>query len=126
MVRSAKQNYTGTKRMESARKKSRSKGQSTLPKKVSARPKTSSVAGNGGHCGGSRASDSHFAVCVRNADYPASLELRKLYVVLEDTFAAEHQMMRIIDESGEDYLYPSSYFVRVELPSAVERRLRKI
>ena len=65
-------------------------------------------------------------MCVCNEDYPASLELRKLYVVLEDTFAAEHQMIRIIDESGEDYLYPSSYFVRVELPSAVERTLRKI
>jgi len=63
---------------------------------------------------------------VRNDDYRASLELRKLYVVLDDSFAEEHQMIRVIDESGEDYLYPNSYFVRVELPRAVERTLRKI
>ena len=68
----------------------------------------------------------HFAICVRNEDYIASLELRKLYVVLDDAFAADHQMIRIIDESGEDYLYPESYFVRVQLPLAVERTLRKI
>lgn len=69
---------------------------------------------------------SHFAVCVKNNDYRASLELRKLYVVLEDEFAAKHNMLRVIDESGEDYLYPSSYFVLVELPQSVERVLRKI
>jgi len=68
----------------------------------------------------------HFVICVRNDDYPASLELRKLYVVLSDTFASDHEMLRIIDESGEDYLYPESYFLHVELPRAVERTLRKI
>jgi len=111
--------------MASARKKSSSRSQSTLPRKLSARTKHSSTSRNAGHveAGGS---EQHFAVCVCNNDYPASLELRKLYVVLEDAFAAEHQMIRIIDESGEDYLYPNSYFVRVELPSAVERTLRKI
>jgi hypothetical protein len=72
------------------------------------------------------AAERNFVICVRNDEYPASLELRKLYVVLNDAFAAEHQMLRIIDESGEDYLYPESYFVRVELPHAVERALRKI
>jgi len=46
----------------------------------------------------------HFAVCVRNDDYPASLELRKLYRVLDDDFATGHGLIRIIDESGEDYL----------------------
>ena len=44
----------------------------------------------------------------------------------EDEFAAKHDMIRVVDESGEDYLYPSSYFVRVELPQAVEQTLRKI
>lgn len=73
-----------------------------------------------------RGAQRHFAICVRNDDYAASLELRKLYVVLDDTFAAEHRMIRIIDESGEDYLYPDFYFVRVQLPLAVERTLRKI
>jgi hypothetical protein len=68
----------------------------------------------------------HFAVCVRNDDYPASLELRKLYPVLEDAFASQHGMLRVVDESGEDYLYPSGFFVRVELPAAIEKALAKI
>lgn len=68
----------------------------------------------------------HFAVCVQNDDYPASLELRKLYPVLEDKFASEHGLLRVIDESGEDYLFPSEYFVEVSLPQAVEKKLRRI
>jgi len=47
-----------------------------------------------------------FALCVRNEDYPASLELRKVYQVLADQQAMRHRQMRVIDESGEDYLYP--------------------
>jgi hypothetical protein len=46
----------------------------------------------------------HFAVCIRNDEYEASLELRKIYEVLEDSAAAKHNMVRIIDEEGEDYL----------------------
>lgn len=68
----------------------------------------------------------HFAICVRNDEYPASLELRKLYPVLEDEFADDHGMVRVIDESGEDYLFPDDYFVRVNLPLAVKRKLQKI
>jgi hypothetical protein len=71
-------------------------------------------------------SDGQFAICVRNDDYPASLELRKLYPVLSDEFAAQHDMIRVVDESGEDYLFPSEYFVRVRLPETVEKQLRKI
>jgi hypothetical protein len=67
-----------------------------------------------------------FAVCVRNDDYPASLELRKLYRVIDDDFAAQHQLIRVIDESGGDYLYPANYFVRVDLPRAVTQTLRRI
>jgi hypothetical protein len=67
-----------------------------------------------------------FAVCVRNDDYPASLELRKLYPLLEDSFASDHGMVRVIDESGEDYLYPSEFFVRIELPASVQEVLAKI
>jgi hypothetical protein len=70
--------------------------------------------------------DRHYVICVRNDDYAASLELKKLYEVLDDEFGAAHQMIRVIDESGEDYLYPASYFLRVDLPAAVERTLRKI
>lgn len=71
-------------------------------------------------------SGQHFAVCVRNDDYAASLERRKLYVVLDDEFAEQHDLIRVIDESGEDYLYPASYFLRVDLPRAVEQELTKI
>jgi hypothetical protein len=55
----------------------------------------------------------HYVICIRNDDYAASLEPKKLYEVLDDAFRAEHQMIRVIDESGEDYLYPESYFLRV-------------
>jgi hypothetical protein len=61
-----------------------------------------------------------FAVCVKNEDYPASLEVRKIYEVLPDDKAARHGMVRIIDESGEDYLYPVDYFVPIEIPEAAE------
>lgn len=61
-----------------------------------------------------------FAVCIDNEGYPASLELRKIYQVLPDEKAAKHNLVRIIDESGEDYLYPQSFFVEIELPQAAE------
>ncbi len=60
-----------------------------------------------------------FVVCVKNDGYPASLELRKLYQVLPDPAASEHNQIRIIDESGEDYLYPATYFVPIALPKSV-------
>jgi hypothetical protein len=62
-----------------------------------------------------------FVVCIKNKDYPASLELRKLYRVIADAEAAKHQQLRVVDESGEDYLYPEEYFVPVQLPQAAER-----
>ena len=64
-----------------------------------------------------------FAVCVSNADYPASLELHKIYRVLPDEDAAIDGDIRVVDESGEDYLYPAEYFVFVELPKSVEKSL---
>ncbi len=64
-----------------------------------------------------------FAVCVGNADYPASLELHKIYRVLPDADAATEGDIRVVDESGEDYLYPAQYFVSVELPKSVEKSL---
>jgi hypothetical protein len=48
------------------------------------------------------------------------LEVRKIYQIIPDNRAAEHQFIRFIDESGEDYLYPVAYFVPIELPKAVE------
>jgi len=65
-----------------------------------------------------------FAICVNNAEYPASLELHKIYRVLPDDDAASDGNLRIIDESGEDYLYPADYFLLVDLPSDTERAPR--
>lgn len=65
-------------------------------------------------------SNSQFVVCIKNDSYPASLELRKIYQVIANPRAAEHGQIRVIDETGKDYLYPASYFVPIELPEAVE------
>jgi len=65
-----------------------------------------------------------YVVCIKNEDFPASLELRKLYPVLSDRAAEKTGMRRIIDESGEDYLYPQDYFVDIKLPSSVEKVVR--
>ncbi len=64
-----------------------------------------------------------FAVCVNNAEYPASLELHKIYRVWPDEDAVLDGDIRVMDESGEDYLYPAEYFVFVELPQAIEESL---
>jgi len=63
----------------------------------------------------------HFMVCVRNDGHSASLELRKLYQAIPDQGASRLHLVRIIDESGEDYLYPEGYFVAVNLPQSVGR-----
>jgi hypothetical protein len=63
----------------------------------------------------------HLVVCVKNEGYSASLEKRKLYVALRDPMAEKHGLMRIIDESGEDYLYPKAFFRPIALPLAVKR-----
>jgi len=65
--------------------------------------------------------EKQFVVCIRNKDYPASLELRKLYQVIPDPAAAKLQQLRVIDESGEDYLFPEDYFVPIQLPQAAEK-----
>jgi hypothetical protein len=62
-----------------------------------------------------------FVLCVENTNYPASLECRKVYQVLGDEQASKHGQMRVIDESGEDYLYPQEYFIPIKLPQAAER-----
>jgi len=64
--------------------------------------------------------DLQFAVCVRNDDCE-DLELRKVYRILPDRRAARDGYVRVVDESGEDYLYPQSYFVRVKLPAEAQR-----
>jgi hypothetical protein len=64
-----------------------------------------------------------FVVCINNDDYPASLELHKIYRVVADEDAAADGDIRIIDESGEDYLYPASYFAPIKVPASVEESL---
>ena len=64
-----------------------------------------------------------FAVCINNDEYPASLELHKIYRVLRDEDASADGDLRVIDESGEDYLFPAEWFVIVQLPAAVEQSL---
>lgn len=65
----------------------------------------------------------HFAICICNDNYEVSLEKRKLYEVLDDSDATRHHQIRVIDESGEDYLYPQDYFIKIVLPQAIERAL---
>ena len=65
-----------------------------------------------------------YVVCVDNGAYPASLELHKIYQVLPDPRAARVGHVRVIDESAEDYLYPSKLFVPIELPAAVRASFR--
>ena len=59
-----------------------------------------------------------FLLCINNEDYPASLEVRKLYRVVPDPTAEALKFVRVVDESGEAYLYPADYFVPIELPQA--------
>jgi len=65
--------------------------------------------------------EASYAVCVDNSEYPASLELRKIYQRLPDLRAEQDGLVRIIDESGEDYLYPSRFFVPISVPEEVEK-----
>lgn len=67
-----------------------------------------------------------FAICTDNSDYPASLEKKKLYEVIPDAEAEKHNQIRVIDESGEDYLFPLQIFLRVPLPEEVADRVAKI
>lgn len=63
----------------------------------------------------------HFVICVDNDGYTASLERRKIYVALRDAEAAKHGMLRIVDESGDDYLYPKAFFLSITLPQAAKK-----
>jgi hypothetical protein len=68
-------------------------------------------------------SDKRFALCVENKD-SEDLETRKIYVVVRDEDAEREGYFRVVDESGEDYLYPASYFILVELPAEAQQALR--
>lgn len=66
-----------------------------------------------------------FAVCVCNEGSQASLGLRKIYQVVPDARAQRFRLVKVIDESGKDYLYPETFFVIVELPKAVAQTLAR-
>ena len=68
----------------------------------------------------------HFVVCTSNEGYEVSLEPRKLYELIEDEQAHSIGMLRIIDESGEDYLFPENLFARVTLPESLEKQLAHV
>jgi hypothetical protein len=97
-AQSAKQSYIGMKHMASGKKNSKSS--------VSSRKRPTG-----------------YVVCLRNDAYAASLEPRKLYPVLPDAAAEKHGLIRVIDESGEDYLYPAELFIAVRLPQSVTRAI---
>lgn len=91
--------------MASARKSSSAQGTSTKSRKTTVR--------------------NTFAVCVRNEGYEASLERNKIYAVLPDEDAERDGDLRVIDESGEDYLFSADRFVAIEVPAAVRASLLK-
>lgn len=70
--------------------------------------------------------DTKFAVCINNTGYAASLELHKIYRIIPDSDIENDGDIRIIDESGEDYIYPSNWFVPINVPDIVEESLLHI
>ena len=64
------------------------------------------------------------AVCLRNTGYAASIEVRKLYAFLDDPDAEANNLIRVVDESGEDYVYPARMFQKLVLPAEIQRALR--
>ena len=65
----------------------------------------------------------NYVVCVKNDEYPASLEVGKIYRALPDGAAAKHSLLRVIDESAEDYLYPDALFLPIELTAEIKEAL---
>ena len=98
-------NCIGMKRMASAKKSSSARGTSTRPRRLAA--------------------PSRYAVCVRNDGYEASLERNKIYAVLPDEEAERDGDLRVVDESGEDYLFSADRFVAIEVPASVRASLLK-
>jgi hypothetical protein len=68
-----------------------------------------------------KAQPKQFVVCISNKGFAASLEKRKIYVAFKDAEAEKHQLLRVVDESGEDYLYPKMMFRSIALPRSVKQ-----
>ena len=64
---------------------------------------------------------SKLVICLSNEGYEASLERRKLYSLVPDAGAKKHGLLRVVDESGEDYLYPEAFFLPVSLPATIRQ-----
>jgi hypothetical protein len=64
---------------------------------------------------------SRFVICIQNKGYPVALEVLKVYQALPDAPAEQRGLVRVIDESGEDYLYPEAFFVEVDIPRAATK-----
>ena len=71
-------------------------------------------------------SERHFAICLRNDGVEGALELRKLYEIVRDEVAENRASIRVIDESGEDYVYPADWFVTLDLPQHVETQISEV
>ena len=65
--------------------------------------------------------ETYFLLCVEEGGYPVALEARKVYRAIADTDAESHGLVRVVDESGEDYLFPSTLFVRIQVPEEAEK-----
>lgn len=68
-----------------------------------------------------RANGPDYVVCISNAGYKASLVVRRIYRTITDSDAAKRGLIRVVDESGEDYLFPEKLFAEIAVPKAVER-----
>ncbi len=68
---------------------------------------------------------SRLVICVENKGYTVSLEKRKIYVALPDAVAFTHGQVRVVDETGEDYLYPKSLFLPITLPASLRKAIMK-
>jgi predicted RNase H-like HicB family nuclease len=66
-----------------------------------------------------------YVLCINNEEYPASLEVRKIYKCLPDPEAEAHGQIRVIDETGEDYLYPQELFLPIEIPEKAIRAIAR-
>ncbi len=71
----------------------------------------------------SRLKSPRFVLCIRNDGYQASLEERKIYRLVPDRDAKAHDLVRVVDESGEDYLYPADWFVPISVPQVAVKEL---
>ena len=67
--------------------------------------------------------EARFAVCINNAGYPDDLKVRTIYQVLPDESAARSNFIRVLDETGDDYLYPADHFVLIDVPPEAQKAL---